>query len=221
MELMHRSYASFAQRCLASGLPSVVPAVNLDSHVALPNDSPPEWRRPRAALVREAGACLMCSSVVGSWRSVASGLRAWSQNRDTVWSSLSHFPVAHIPLLGFAALFRAPSAHASRTSASLLPPSRCGPSRVLSHMALVGSALVLAAQVSRAATSTTPQGQRAHGARLLPRRDRRVRVPLPRRGRAPPSPSWRPSLGALSPACPRRRRSRGRDPHAKEELPSG
>lgn len=63
---------------------------------------------PQADLAREGGVRLMLSAVSGNWRSMASGLRAWSHDCDTMWPCVPHFPAAHIPPLGFAALFDNP-----------------------------------------------------------------------------------------------------------------
>lgn len=89
----------------------------------LQNDSPPEWRRSREELVREAGVRLIYSSVAGSRRCVVSGLRAWSQYCDSVWPSLPHSLVAHTPLFGFASLFDNPGAFGAYISQALSPPA--------------------------------------------------------------------------------------------------
>lgn len=97
------------------------------------------------------------------------GLRAWSHHCDTVWPSVPHSPVAHIPLLGFAALFDNLGALGAYSSHPLGAPH--APSRLYAVSQLAGG-LAMRTHSSlptglgaplRTSPQASPEGHCRHG----------------------------------------------------------
>ena len=124
-------YFPFAVRCEASSVSFLVPAAQLDT--SLPPPAGRSWSGvPRARLAvmasemcsspgshfswmavrhpellaAEAFIRVMACGFAGSWKSVLSGLRAWSACMSTFFPHSPHFPMCDASLTAFASLFQ-------------------------------------------------------------------------------------------------------------------
>jgi hypothetical protein len=112
---------SFADRCLASGVPHLAAATTpearqtasgpqkamRDADAVLPASDTATSRRHMelaACLHREAAIRILLYKNAGSWRSLASGCHTWAQHRDR--HHLPHFPASTDDILAFSTVFR-------------------------------------------------------------------------------------------------------------------
>lgn len=124
---------TFSERCRASGMEALIPALPLDKDedpsgcrawsqgprdriraLATGATSAPPEGYPRSALrhprllMLEAGLRLQLQAITRSWRSVASGLRAWGAFCSAMFPQSPHFPICDESLMSYAVVFRNP-----------------------------------------------------------------------------------------------------------------
>ena len=182
---------SFADRCRASGLWSLIPALPLDKdenpsgirgwdhgprdrirllassvHDAGRSGFPKSAFRHPSLLMIEAGLRLQLQAIAKSWKSVVAGLRAWGSFCNAAFPLGPHFPACDASVMTFATLFRNPGTF----------------SQYIGHVAKGEALLRVGHRVTQGLMSQLRRSTRAfHTSRPMPRLRRRQVTELVRR----------------------------------------